>query len=80
MIGHLNVAAGIAGLVRVACALEAGVVPPTLGFTRANPELALERGPFVVAASPIAWPSPRVAAISSFGLGGSNAHVIVSAG
>lgn len=79
-IGHLNTAAGIAGLIKAVLSLEHGVIPPTVGFTRPNPALELERGPFHVNARRIEWPAgatPRRAGVSSFGIGGTNAHVVL---
>ncbi|MCC6558329.1 MAG: amino acid adenylation domain-containing protein [Polyangiaceae bacterium] len=79
-IGHTSAAAGVAGLIKAALALENELIPPTLHFTRPNPELELERTPFFVNAAPLAWPRgerPRRAGVSSFGVGGTNAHVIL---
>ena len=79
-IGHLDVAAGVAGLIKAALAVGRGLIPPTLHFERANPELRLERSPFYVNAEAREWPRggvPRRAGVSSFGIGGTNAHVVV---
>jgi acyl transferase domain-containing protein len=79
-IGHLDAAAGVAGLIKAVLALERGVIPPTLHFERANPGIDFERTPFFVNTRPLAWRSgngPRRAAVSSFGLGGTNAHLIL---
>jgi phthiocerol/phenolphthiocerol synthesis type-I polyketide synthase E len=79
-IGHLNVAAGIAGLIKVILALQHEVIPPTLHFSGASPSVRMEDTPFYVNASAISWPAsetPRRAGISSFGLGGTNAHVVL---
>ncbi len=79
-VGHLESAAGVAGLVRILLALRHGVHPPHLHFRAANPGLFLESGPFVVPTAPLDWPSagrPRRAGVSSFGFGGTNAHVVV---
>ncbi len=80
-IGHLDSAAGVAGLIKAALALHHGVVPPTLHFTRANPRIAGAR--FRVRATAVnPWQGragPRRAAVSSFGIGGTNAHVILEA-
>ena len=81
-IGHLDAAAGVAGLVKAALAVQHALVPPTLHFTAANPALQLESSPFFVAAQqPLPFPSVegelRRAAVSSFGIGGTNAHVII---
>ena len=79
-IGHLDSAAGVAGLIKAVLALEHGEIPPTVHFRRPNPELHLETSPFFVNGTVIPWPSnggPRRAGVSSFGLGGTNAHVVV---
>jgi acyl transferase domain-containing protein len=81
MIGHLNAAAGMAALVRVLCALQDRRIPPTLHFGSPNPDAPFAAGPFEVATRTLPWPAepgrPRRAGISSFGLGGSNVHVIL---
>ncbi|MFJ9718462.1 amino acid adenylation domain-containing protein [Streptomyces sp. NPDC101213] len=76
-IGHLGAAAGVVGLVRAVLAVHHGVLPPTVGFGRLNPEIA--DGPFRVPAAAETWPhdTPRVAAVSSFGIGGTNAHLLL---
>ncbi|MFB7908762.1 type I polyketide synthase [Kitasatospora sp. NPDC056076] len=78
-IGHLDAAAGAAGLMRAALAVHHGVVPPTVGFRTPNPELRLEHTPFRVptAAEPWTPAGPRRAGVSAFGVGGTNAHVIL---
>ncbi|MEM9455615.1 MAG: thioester reductase domain-containing protein [Myxococcota bacterium] len=79
-IGHLNTAAGIAGLIKAVLAVSHGQIPPSLGFRRANPAIDFDDGPFYVAERGQAWPSgsaPRRAGVSSFGIGGTNAHVVV---
>jgi amino acid adenylation domain-containing protein len=79
-IGHLDAAAGIAGLVKTVLALEHGQLPPSLHFEAANPALELATSPFVVQDRLAVWPRgprPRRAGVSSFGVGGTNAHVIV---
>ncbi|MBL0385660.1 amino acid adenylation domain-containing protein [Tumebacillus sp. ITR2] len=80
-VGHLDAAAGVTGLIKAALALHYGVVPPTLHFETPNPKLSLETSPFVVNNQPAKWDrsrtSPRRAAVSSFGIGGTNAHVIL---
>ncbi|MFJ3498520.1 amino acid adenylation domain-containing protein [Streptomyces sp. NPDC086091] len=76
-IGHLGAAAGVVGLVRAVLAVHHGVVPPTADFDRLNP--AIEDGPFRVPVTAEPWPTdrPRVAAVSSFGIGGTNAHLLL---
>ncbi|MFY1683152.1 beta-ketoacyl synthase N-terminal-like domain-containing protein [Micromonospora sp. WMMD730] len=80
-IGHLEPAAGLAGLVKVLLSLEHGVVPATLHVVRPNDHIRFEDTPFFVADKPVSWPrvagAPRRAAVSAFGMGGVNAHVIV---
>ncbi len=79
-LGHLDAAAGIAGLLKTVLSLERGALPPTLHFETANPELHLDESPFEVNTSLRAWPRhphPRRAAVSSFGVGGTNAHVVL---
>ncbi|MGW7367806.1 amino acid adenylation domain-containing protein, partial [Streptomyces sp. NPDC054841] len=79
-IGHLEPAAGLAGLVKVLLALEHGVVPPTVNVSRPNDHIRFEGTPFYLADRPVEWPrtgGPRRAAVSAFGMGGVNAHVIV---
>ncbi|HEY2291007.1 MAG TPA: beta-ketoacyl synthase N-terminal-like domain-containing protein [Thermoanaerobaculia bacterium] len=79
-VGHLNAAAGIAGLIRAVLALEHATIPPTVGFERPNPQV--DFGPFYVPAEAAPWPAdlhPRRAAVSSFGLGGTNVHAVLEA-
>ncbi len=79
-IGHLNVASGIAGLVKAVLALEHGLVPPSLNFAEANPEIDLASTPFFVAREVATWPDrdgPRRAGVSSFGFGGTNVHLVL---
>jgi acyl transferase domain-containing protein/acyl carrier protein len=79
-VGHLDAAAGIAGLIKAALSLHHQELPPTLHFTRPNPQLQLDRTPFYVNTSLQPWPrttEPRRAGVSSFGIGGTNAHVVL---
>ncbi|MFD3837045.1 type I polyketide synthase [Streptomyces sp. NPDC058642] len=78
-IGHLDSAAGLAGLIKAILVLRHGVIPPLVNFTRANPLLALETSPFVVPTRATPWPNTGVrrAGVHSIGMGGTNAHVIV---
>ncbi|WP_218080277.1 type I polyketide synthase [Anthocerotibacter panamensis] len=79
-IGHLEAAAGIAGLIKTVLALRHGLVPPHLHLKQLNPHLELEGTPFSVATSACFWPQARrLAGVSSFGLGGTNAHVVLEA-
>src|SRR5579875_1829375 len=79
-IGHLDTAAGIAGLLKTTLALTNGVIPPTLHFERPNPSADLDATRFQIVAEPKPWPrtnTPRRAGVSSFGIGGTNVHVIL---
>jgi len=79
-IGHLDTAAGVAGLIKTTLALEHEAIPATLHFTQPNPKINFANTPFAVAAERTSWPrtsAPRLAGVSSFGIGGTNAHVIV---
>ena len=79
-IGHLEAAAGIAGLVKVALAMRHREIPPHLHFTRANPHIAFGGRPFSIPTALQPWVTasgPRLAGISSFGFGGTNAHVVL---
>ena len=75
--GHLDHAAGITGLLKVICALRHGIRYPTVHFDRANPSFS---APVAVLTEPEDWPEdgrPRRAGLSSFGLTGTNVHVVV---
>ncbi|MGW3094286.1 type I polyketide synthase [Streptomyces sp. NPDC001102] len=79
-IGHLGAAAGIAGLIKAVLALEHRQIPPSLHFDRPNPLIDFDSGPFRVPTALEDWPErahPRRAAVSAFGIGGTNAHVIL---
>ena len=79
-IGHLDVAAGLAGTIKAALALQHNKIPPTINYTEASPHFDLANSPFYIAdaASDFA-PSkdPLRAAVSSFGIGGTNTHAIL---
>ncbi|HEX8183843.1 MAG TPA: amino acid adenylation domain-containing protein, partial [Blastocatellia bacterium] len=78
-IGHLDTAAGVAGLIKTVLSLKREMVPPTLHFEQPNPKIDFENSPFHVNAALAEWKSngtPRRAAASSFGVGGTNAHII----
>ena len=78
--GHLESAAGIAGLIKAVLCLQHESIPPHLHFRKLNPSIALEGTDFVIPTEPLPWPrgaEPRFAAVSSFGFGGTNAHVIL---
>jgi len=79
-VGHLDAAAGVTGLIKAALALHHGVVPATLHYRSVNPKLDLANSPFRVNAVRAPWPlldTPRRAAVSSFGIGGTNAHMVL---
>lgn len=79
-IGHLDTAAGIAGLIKTVLALKHKQIPPSLHFEVPNPKIDFANSPFYVNAKLSEWQSnhtPRRAGVSSFGIGGTNAHVIV---
>ena len=79
-IGHMTAAAGVAGVIKTALALSEGVIPPTIGYEKPNPAIDLANSPFRVAAKQVPWArndKPRFAGVSSFGVGGTNAHVIL---
>ncbi|ABL68948.1 type I polyketide synthase [Paracoccus denitrificans] len=78
-IGHLDTAAGSAGLIKSALAVHHGKIPPSLGYEAPNPAIDFEGGPFQVNDRLSDWPvpGPRRAGVNSLGVGGTNAHVIV---
>lgn len=79
-IGHLDVAAGIAGFIKTVLALYHKQLPASLHFQKSNPELGLEGSPFYVVSSHSEWireDTPRRAGVSAFGVGGTNAHVVL---
>ena len=78
-LGHLDAAAGAAGLIKTVLALKHKVLPPSLNFTSPNPRIDFDQGPFFVNNQRTDWVSEtaRRAGVSSFGMGGTNAHVIL---
>jgi acyl transferase domain-containing protein/acyl carrier protein len=79
-VGHLDAAAGIAGFIKTVLALEHRAIPPSLHCERPNPAIDFAASPFRVSTDLTAWEDaagPRRAAVSSFGVGGTNAHVIL---
>ncbi|KAK2036062.1 thiolase-like protein, partial [Colletotrichum somersetense] len=78
-IGHLEGASGLAGLIKMVLALEKGVVPPNADLEKANPALDLDGLKLRIPAKAVPWPTEglRRASVSSFGYGGSNAHVVL---
>jgi phthiocerol/phenolphthiocerol synthesis type-I polyketide synthase E len=78
--GHLNSAAGVAGLIKTALALKNEKIPASLNFSEPNPKIDFEDSPFYVNTKLKDWKrsaTPRRAGVSSFGLGGTNAHVVL---
>lgn len=80
-IGHLDAAAGIAGFIKTVLSLNYKQIPSTINFNRPNPKIDFENSPFYVNSKLRKWSHslnhPRRAGISSFGIGGTNAHVIL---
>jgi acyl transferase domain-containing protein/thioesterase domain-containing protein/NAD(P)-dependent dehydrogenase (short-subunit alcohol dehydrogenase family) len=79
-IGHADTAAGVAGLIKTALALNNKVLPPLANFTAPNPAIQIEGKPFTLSATAAPWETagmPRRAGVSSLGVGGTNAHVVL---
>ena len=78
-IGHLDTAAGMAGLIKVALMLQHRRVPPSLHFSKPNPKIDFQDSPFRVNTELCDWVSvgPRRAGVSAFGIGGTNVHMIL---
>ncbi len=79
-IGHLEAAAGIAGLIKTVLALQHQEIPPHLHFNTPNPYIPWDQIPLQVTSELTQWPTgqkPRIAGISSFGLSGINAHLLL---
>jgi amino acid adenylation domain-containing protein len=80
-IGHSNIAAGMAGLIKVILSMQHRQLPPTIHFTRPNPAMRLDETPFYVNDRRRAWETPdgipRRAGVTSLGIGGTNSHVIL---
>ncbi|BBC17699.1 polyketide synthase [Mycobacterium leprae Kyoto-2] len=85
-LGHLEAAAGIAGFIKTVLAVQRGQIPPNLHFSQWNPAIDAASTRFFVPTENSSWPisdgqaGPRRAAVSSFGLGGTNAHVVIEQG
>ncbi|MFC4015631.1 SDR family NAD(P)-dependent oxidoreductase [Nonomuraea purpurea] len=81
-IGHMNEASGVAGLIKTVLMLEREAIVPSVNVETVNPLLEIEKTPFDVARELRPWPRradrPRVAAVSSLGVGGTNAHMVLS--
>ncbi len=76
-IGHLEAAAGVAGLVKVALAARNGMLPPSLNFERPHPDIPLAEWGMEIVRDTELWPGGH-AGVSSFGVGGTNCHLVVS--
>ncbi len=78
-IGHTDTAAGVLGLIKAVMSMKSAEIAPTVHFSRPNPEIDFEDSPFYVNNRLRAWPSsvPRRSAVSSLGVGGTNAHVVL---
>lgn len=79
-VGHLDAAAGVAGLIKIVEALKHKQIPPSLHFEKPNPEIDFDASPFYVSSKLAEWPrhkTPRRAGVSSFGIGGTNAHLVL---
>lgn len=79
-LGHLETAAGIISLIKTTLALHYGKIPPSINFSAPNPALRIEDSPFYVADKLLPWTpkhGPRRAGVSAFGIGGTNAHVVL---
>ena len=80
-IGHLEAAAGLAGIIKTILALQHGLIPPQPHFTALNPAIAPAASTLHVPVTATPWPTdaPRVAGVSSFGMSGTNAHILLEA-
>ena len=78
-VGHLDTASGIAALIKTVLALEHKVIPPSINFSSPNPKIGFNNSPFYVNTRLSPWngPAPRRAGVHSFGIGGTNAHVVL---
>ncbi|EMD62135.1 hypothetical protein GGP41_002398 [Bipolaris sorokiniana] len=78
-VGHLEGAAGVAGIIKSVLALENGIIPPQANFEKANPKIPFEKWNLSIADKAVPWPTSglRRVSINSFGVGGTNAHAIL---
>jgi acyl transferase domain-containing protein/glutamate-1-semialdehyde aminotransferase len=79
-IGHLEVAAGVAGMIKTVLSLQHKKIPPILHFEKPNPKIDFDNSPFYPVTSLIDWnvaEGPRRAGVSAFGVGGTNAHIVL---
>jgi acyl transferase domain-containing protein/NADPH:quinone reductase-like Zn-dependent oxidoreductase/acyl carrier protein len=81
-IGHTEGAAGVTGLIKVALALEHGIIPKSLHFEQPNPSIPWATLPLTIQTEPTPWPAGRdgaIAGVSAFGISGTNAHMVLQA-
>ena len=80
-IGHTTAAAGVLGLIKVLLSIKNRCLPPSINFSQANRHINFDESPFYVNSQPKPWRAPetglRIAAVSSFGFSGTNAHLVV---
>ncbi|MFI7122702.1 type I polyketide synthase [Amycolatopsis sp. NPDC049868] len=79
-VGHLDTAAGMAGLIKTSLMLQHRAIVPSLHFDTSNPDIDFRSSPFYVNTELVEWPkgdSPRRAGVSAFGIGGTNAHAVL---
>jgi acyl transferase domain-containing protein/NADPH:quinone reductase-like Zn-dependent oxidoreductase/pimeloyl-ACP methyl ester carboxylesterase/aryl carrier-like protein/trans-aconitate methyltransferase len=79
-VGHLEGAAGVAGVIKVVLSLTHAEIPPHLHFREKNPYIAWDETAVRVAVTAEPWVTRRIAGVSSFGFSGTNAHVVIEAG
>ncbi|MDQ6941663.1 MAG: amino acid adenylation domain-containing protein, partial [Candidatus Eremiobacteraeota bacterium] len=80
IVGHMDAASGVGGVIKAALAVEHGVLPPSPYFEQADDRLCLDESPFYVNTEVRGWGGPRVvrrAGVSSFGIGGTNVHLVL---
>jgi amino acid adenylation domain-containing protein len=79
-VGHLDIAAGVTGLIKTALSLKNGTIPPLLHYTAPNPRIDFEASPFFPVTETMDWSRgeiPRRAGVSAFGVGGTNIHMVL---
>lgn len=79
-VGHLDVAAGVTGVIKTSLALKHAQIPPIMNFGSPNPKIDFENSPFIINTELTDWKTdnmPRRAGVSSFGVGGTNAHLVM---
>jgi len=79
-IGHVNIAAGVASFIKTVLALENRLIPPSLNFSKPNPDIRFSQSPFYVVSEPLPFKSKRPrfrSGVSAFGFGGTNVHIIL---